>query len=456
VSLVSAPSAVAELRAASTLALGTPARTLATLLRSWYQLRAEQWLPAAELAELRTARLRRVIAHAQRARYYASAFRAAGLADPGAFQPQDLGMLPFLDRQLIAARGLEEFLTVGRSGLFSVVTSGSTGTPGRFLRSREEEAEYSARWWRVYAAYGCGWRDAQVNVATANKPDRAGPIAVLRRGGILPRVERLASDAPPAEVLAEVRRISPPILTGYAGAIEALAAHVLATGAQVRSPRAVFCTAMEVTDRCLRLAEQAFGAPAVDVYVSNEFGVIAWSCPVRRDLLHLNDDAFLVEIVGTDGAPVSPGAPGELVVTSLGLRSMPLIRYRTGDIAASIPGPCECGRGLGLMTRVHGRTAHAIRRPDGGLITTPVVTRLLARAAAYEWVQRFQVREDEGRRLRLLIEARRSPSESQREGLRQTLEEGLGRHFGVTVEVVDEIPEAPNGKLQYLVPLVPR
>lgn len=453
---MSAPFAVAEPRTPSAHSIGTPVRTLATLLRSWYQLRAEQWLPADELAALRAARLRGVVGHAARARYYSAAFRAAGLAEPAAIEPRDLGMLPFLDRQVIAARDLEEFLTVDGSSLFTVVTSGSTGTPGRFLRSRVEEAEYSARWWRVYAAYGCGWRDAQVNVATANKPDRAGPIALLRSVGILPRVERLASDAPPAEVLAEVRRVSPPILTGYAGAIEALAAHVLATGARVKAPRAVFCTAMEVTDRCLRLAEQAFRAPAVDVYVTNEFGVIAWSCPVRRDLLHLNDDAFLVEIVGTDGAPVSPGVPGEIVVTSLGLRSMPLIRYRTGDIAASVPGPCECGRGLGLLTRVHGRTAHAIRRPDGGLITTPVITRLLGRAAAYEWVDRFQVREELGRRLRLLIEARRSASESQREGLRQILEEGLGGHFGVTIEVVDEIPEAPNGKLQYLVPLAPQ
>jgi len=251
-----------------------------------------------------------------------------------------------------------------------------------------------------------------------------------------------------------VQRLRPPILTGYAGAIEALAAHVLATGARVTAPCAVFCTAMEVTERCLHLSEEAFGAPAVDVYVSNEFGVIAWSCPVRRDLLHVNDDAFVVEIVGPDGAPVPAGTEGELVVTSLGLRSMPLIRYRTGDIAASIPGACECGRGLGLMTRVQGRTAHAIRRPDGGLITTPIITRLLARAAAYEWVQRFQVREEAEGRLRFLIAARRPPSESQRSGLGQALEEGLGRHFRIAIDLVDGIPDAPNGKLQYLVPLV--
>jgi hypothetical protein len=32
----------------------------------------------------------------------------------------------------------------------------------------------------------------------------------------------------------------------------------------------------------------------------------------------------------------------------------------------------------------------------------------------------------------------------------------LGRHFRITIELVDAIPDAPNGKLQYLVPLPQR
>jgi phenylacetate-CoA ligase len=191
----------------------------------------------------------------------------------------------------------------------------------------------------------------------------------------------------------------------------------------------------------------------VDVYVTNEFGVIAWSCPLRRDLLHVNDDALLVEVVGPDGSPVPVGAQGELVVTGLGLTSMPLIRYRMGDIAAGIAGPCECGRGLGLLTRVQGRTAHVIRSPDGAVITTPVITHLFGRAGAYEWVRRFQVREEPGHQLRVLLEPRRPPSEAQRDTLIRALQSGVGPDFQLVLEVVNQIPVAPSGKLQFLVPL---
>ncbi|MBA3554610.1 MAG: hypothetical protein H0W29_07630, partial [Gemmatimonadales bacterium] len=160
-----------------------------------------------------------------------------------------------------------------------------------------------------------------------------------------------------------------------------------------------------------------------------------------------------VEVLGPDGAPVPAGTVGELVITSLGLTSMPLIRYRMGDMAARLAGTCECGRRLGLMTRVQGRTAHVIRRPNGAPITTPLITSLFGRIDAHEWVRRYQVREEPGQRLRFLLNARRPPSESQRNALTQSVESALGRDFRIAFEYLDEIPMTPSGKLQYLVPL---
>jgi phenylacetate-CoA ligase len=432
-----------------------PLAAVSALLQTSLRLEKDQWLSPRELEERRQTRLRQVLVRAAETRYYGTALREAGVTHPEKFELQNIGRLPFVDRRVIAKHGLEAFLTVDRTGLIDVMTSGSTGTPGHFLRHKLEEAEYSARWWRVYSAYGCSAWDSQINVAIVGKPERAGPIKLLRRIGVLPRIEKLASDAPPADLLRRVRELSPPILTGYAGAIEALAEHVVATGARVQPPRAVFCTAMEVTDRCLELAEQAFRAPAVDVYVTNEFGVIAWSCPARRNVLHLNDDTFVVEVLGPDGLPVPPGTVGELVVTSLGLTSMPLIRYRMGDMAARLPGTCECGRGLGLLSRVHGRTAHAIRRPSGALITTPLVTSLFGRAMAHTWVRRFQVREEPGGHLRFLVDVRQPPSADERHTPTEIVESSVGSDFEIAIEIVDQIPMAPNGKLQFLVPLPP-
>ena len=73
--------------------------------------------------------------------------------------------------------------------------------------------------------------------------------------------------------------------------------------------------------------------------------------------MHMQEDHFLVECLDPDTLePVPDGTPGELVITTLTKQAMPLIRYRTRDIAALDRQPCACGRTTVRMGRVRGRT----------------------------------------------------------------------------------------------------
>ena len=58
------------------------------------------------------------------------------------------------------------------------------------------------------------------------------------------------------------------------------------------------------------------------------------------------------------GDPLPDGIPGEIVITTLTREAMPLIRYRTGDVAALLPGPCACGSPLRRLGPVRGRVEH--------------------------------------------------------------------------------------------------
>lgn len=60
---------------------------------------------------------------------------------------------------------------------------------------------------------------------------------------------------------------------------------------------------------------------------------------------HLHADHVYLEILDPHThIPVGPGEVGEIVVTNLNRKLMPLIRYRIGDLGRWVEGPCGCGR----------------------------------------------------------------------------------------------------------------
>jgi phenylacetate-CoA ligase len=83
---------------------------------------------------------------------------------------------------------------------------------------------------------------------------------------------------------------------------------------------------------------------------------VSGECFVREGM-HIQEDHFLVECIDPDTLePVPPGQPGELVFTSITKQAMPIVRYRTRDIASLDDTPCPCGRTGVRMSRVIGRT----------------------------------------------------------------------------------------------------
>jgi phenylacetate-CoA ligase len=104
--------------------------------------------------------------------------------------------------------------------------------------------------------------------------------------------------------------------------------------------------------------ERLLGLTALNMYGLSEIvgpGVAA-ECREGRAGSHVNEDHFLVEVIDPlGGAPLAPGEEGELVFTTLTKEALPLLRYRTGDIAAIDLEPCACGRTLARMGPVRGR-----------------------------------------------------------------------------------------------------
>jgi phenylacetate-CoA ligase len=83
---------------------------------------------------------------------------------------------------------------------------------------------------------------------------------------------------------------------------------------------------------------------------------VAFECPEQAGL-HLWEDSYLAEIIDPETLePLGEGEEGELVLTTLDRRGMPLIRYRTKDLTSVSFEPCPCGRTHLRIERITGRT----------------------------------------------------------------------------------------------------
>ncbi len=104
--------------------------------------------------------------------------------------------------------------------------------------------------------------------------------------------------------------------------------------------------------------ERLLGIKAYDIYGLSEImgPGVSFECAEQTGM-HINEDKYLAEIIDPDTGEVLPeGAEGELVFTCISKEALPLLRYRTRDIASLSRKACSCGRTLIKMSKPRGRT----------------------------------------------------------------------------------------------------
>ena len=121
-------------------------------------------------------------------------------------------------------------------------------------------------------------------------------------------------------------------------------------------------------------------------YSSTEMGATFSECQYGCGG-HVHPELVIVEIIGDDNKPVPDGEVGEIVVTTLGVEGMPLLRFRTGDMAAKIVEPCRCGRNSFRLTPLVGRKNNMIKL-KGTTLYPPAINDVLDNT---EYVENYVV-----------------------------------------------------------------
>jgi len=117
------------------------------------------------------------------------------------------------------------------------------------------------------------------------------------------------------------------------------------------------------TEQMRKEIEKRFGIKAYNVYGLTEIigPGVAHECPAQEGL-HIWEDHFYPEIIDPETGEILPeGKRGELVLTTLTKKGVPMLRFRTKDITAFISGTCSCGRTSIRIEKIRGRTDDMIK-----------------------------------------------------------------------------------------------
>jgi phenylacetate-CoA ligase len=272
----------------------------------------------------------------------------------------------------------------------------------------------------VHVAYGYGLFTGGLGLHYG--AERLGCTVVPASGGNTPRQAQLLED-----LGAEILCCTPSYALAIADHVSEPARLSLRSGLFGAEPW---------TDELRAAVEHAFDIAALDIYGLSEIvgPGVSFECVEGRNGNHVNEDHFLVEVVDpASGQPLPDGVVGELVFTTLTKEAMPLLRYRTGDLASVSREPCECGRTFARMSRVVGRTDDMLIIRGVNVFPSEIERTLLA---VPELAPHYLlVVERPGHLDELTVQAELRDGEPGGERLEAFVEERLGRALGLTARV---------------------
>ena len=318
-------------------------------------------MPREELAALQRARLQALAGRVYtRVPFYRQAFDRAGVRPEQVRSLDDLRRLPFTRKADLRDHYPFGMLAVPLDQVARIhASSGTTGKPTVVAYTRADLGVWAEVCARCLAASGARPGDVFHNaygyglftggLGMHYGGELLGLTVVPVSGGNTERQLLLIQDLEP-----RVIACTPSYLLTLA---EAAAAHGL--DPERLSLRFAVLGAEPWTEGMRREIERRLPVKAVNIYgLSEVIGPgVSNECVEEQRGSHVFEDHFLVEVLDpATGEPVPPGEPGELVFTTLTKEALPVIRYRTGDIASLDPSPCACGRTHARMSLVIGRT----------------------------------------------------------------------------------------------------
>lgn len=406
-----------------------------------YALNKSQYWPREEIKKLGMERFAETVKHASRIPFWKERFAKAGI-DPDNFGESDIARIPILYKKDFQDRDVSEYTVpelLPRSRKYS--TSGSTGRPLDVYREPQFELRSSAIEERMFLTAGEGKHFPIVLMRVSKHMgfDYAKYHFFFLRGynSVRHRVmelEKFLSSFPEKVIL-------------YSLGSSLLELASVCRDLRISLPlRCVISIAEELRDSQKKEISDSLKVCVRNVYSAKEVRQLAFECEHNR--LHMTEESIYFEIVDDYGTSLPSGTKGRLVVTGFENRVMPFIRYYTGDIGVIHDNPCPCGRTLRTI-EFQGRQVKLLNVGDGR--TVSLMDFFFLFDAHYDAIRQYQIVRTGERDFTMCIVIGPLFNKKIEHKLTEQFRFRIHPHVQIKWEIVDSIPEGPNGKAQYFI-----
>jgi phenylacetate-CoA ligase len=402
-----------------------------------------------ELRALQLKRLKWSLQHAyDRVRHYRERFSVLGMHPNNLRTLEDLAKFPFTVKDDLRRNYPFGMLAVAREEIVRIhASSGTTGKPTIVGYTRNDIENWSLLMARSIRA--AGGRPGQIVLVSYGYglftgglgahygAERLGCAVIPMSGGQTEKQVQMITDLQPAIIM-----MTPSYMLTIA---DEFARQGLDT---TKSSLRVGIFGAEPWSESLRTEiETRFHMDAVDIYgLSEVMGPgVACECVETKDGLTIWEDHFYPEIIDPEtGAILPDGTYGELVLTSLTKEGLPLIRYRTRDLARLLPPTARSMRRIG---RIMGRSDDMLIIRGVNVFPSQIEELIVKNPRLSPHYQLVVSRIDRLDELEVKIEPRTTPSKSQEQELAKDLCQQIKNWVGVTASVT----VVPPGSIERVV-----
>lgn len=358
----------------------------------------------------------------------------------------DIERFPFIDKEIVKSNE-DQFISdkFKKSELIQKKTSGSTGMPLAIYMNKDTTLKEWAFVVHIWERIGFTSKSSRILMREIEDKNKG----ICYFDGLKNELRIDISNMTPENMeiyCKAIERYKPDYIHGYPSATLQLCKFIEKRGIKHQF-KGVLPSSEGMSKEEVNYIKRVLNCPCLSFYGHTEKLVMAGQCECS-ECYHVEPLYGYCELIDKNGEVIrEEGKTGEIVATGFCNTGMPLIRYKTGDLAEWSLKKCSCGRNYKLLKKLEGRTTEYLVDCNNNKISLTAF-----RYSFYEQhVNSFQFYQDEPGKVFVRIIPEEDFTELDKRNILKTLEEDCDSQIEFCIEKVKSISKKKSGKRELII-----